>query len=83
MSSVCFNGIVGYKELGNLLNDDKWGSKEDGSGTVAYVLMENENETYQVKFIWKEHVYRKHHYLLSCGLMVCSFKIDVQDFVPE
>ncbi|CAG8677610.1 12887_t:CDS:1, partial [Racocetra persica] len=72
-----FNGSTGYKELRNLLNDNEWGSKDNGSGSVAYVLMENETETYQVNFIWKEHVYRKHHYPLSCGSMICIFKIDV------
>ncbi|CAG8832655.1 10321_t:CDS:2, partial [Racocetra persica] len=46
-SEVSFNGSMGYQKLGNLLNDDEWGSKEDGSGTVAYVLMENEIEKYQ------------------------------------
>ncbi|CAG8538804.1 16883_t:CDS:2, partial [Racocetra persica] len=75
--------IAGYKELGNLLNDDKWGYKEDGSGTIAYVLMENKTGTYQMNFTWKEHVYKKHHYPLLCGLMMCSFQIDIQDFVSE
>ncbi|CAG8733678.1 24231_t:CDS:1 [Gigaspora rosea] len=80
---VSFSGSAGYKELGSLLNDNKWSSKEDGLGMVAYVLMENKIGTYQVDFIWKEHVYKKHHYPLLCGLMTCSFKIDVQDFISE
>src|SRR5947208_1589965 len=48
---VSFQGSVEYNELGNLLDDNKWGSREDGSGTTAYVLMENRTETYQVSFI--------------------------------
>ena len=78
---VSFQGSVGYNELGMLLEDNKWGSKEDGSGATAYVLMENKTETYQVSFIWKEHIFKKHHYSLSCGSMICSFKTDVQDFI--
>ncbi|CAG8549402.1 12508_t:CDS:1, partial [Racocetra fulgida] len=74
---------TGYKEVASLLNNDKWGSKEDGLEMVAYVLMENKIETYQVNFVWKEHVYRKHHYHLLYGLITCSFKIDVQDFISE
>ncbi|CAG8822323.1 45172_t:CDS:1, partial [Gigaspora margarita] len=75
--TVSFSRSTGYKELESLLNDDKWSSKEDGSGTVAYVLMENKIGTYQVNFIWKEHVYKKHYYPLLYGLMTCSFKINV------
>ncbi|KAF0469193.1 hypothetical protein F8M41_025624 [Gigaspora margarita] len=78
---LLFN-FSGSAESGNLLNDNEWGYK-DGSGTVAYALMENKTGTYQVNFTWKEHVYKKHHYPLLCGLMTCSFQIDIQDFVSE
>jgi hypothetical protein len=83
MYAVDFQGRAGYNEIGNLLEDDKWGSRESGSGTTAYVLMENGTETHQVNFVWKEHVYKKHHHPLSCGSMICSFKTDVQDFISE
>ncbi|CAG8844898.1 15582_t:CDS:1, partial [Racocetra persica] len=45
--TVSFKGSKGYDELENLLKDNKWGSKQDRSGTTAYVLMENESEIYE------------------------------------
>ncbi|CAI2184397.1 139_t:CDS:1, partial [Funneliformis geosporum] len=44
-------GSVGYNEIRNLLEDNKWGSREDESGTTAYILMEDNTKTYQVSFI--------------------------------
>ncbi|CAG8518433.1 7586_t:CDS:2 [Scutellospora calospora] len=81
--TIYFKGNKGYKELENLLKDNRWGSKEDGSGTTAYVLIENESEIYEVNFIWKEHLYKKYYYPLLCGSVICSFKTDVQDFILE
>ncbi|CAG8827180.1 3853_t:CDS:2, partial [Cetraspora pellucida] len=81
--TIHFKESKSYEELGNLLKDNRWGSKEDGSGTTAYVLMENESEMYEINFIWKEYIYKKHYYSLLCGSVICSFKTDVQDFILE
>ncbi|CAB5339130.1 hypothetical protein RhiirA5_496006 [Rhizophagus irregularis] len=66
-----------------LLGNKNWGSKKRRTGTCAYVLMQNAQQTYHVTFCWKERVYKEFEMSLRCGSMHFEFNIDVRDFVEE
>ncbi len=76
-----FEGSKGYEQLGILFDDKNWGSKKRRTGTSAYVLMQNAQQTYDVTFYWKERVYKDSDMQLRCGSMRFEFNIDVRDFV--
>ncbi|CAB5338205.1 unnamed protein product [Rhizophagus irregularis] len=78
-----FEGGQGYEQLGILLGNKNWGSKKRRTGTCAYVLMQNAQQTYHVTFCWKERVYKELDMSLRCGSMHFEFNIDVRDFVEE
>lgn len=76
-----FMGGQGYEQLGILFGNKDWGSKKRRTGTCAYVLMQNAQQTYNVTFCWKERVYKDSSMQLHCGSMCFEFNIDVRDFV--
>ncbi|CAI2172277.1 8183_t:CDS:2, partial [Funneliformis geosporum] len=76
-----FEGGQGYEQLGNFLDNKNWGSKMRRTGTCAYVLMQNAQQTYNVTFCWKEHVYKDSDIELRCSSMRFEFNIDIRDFV--
>lgn len=78
-----FEGGQGYEQLGILFGNKNWGSKKRQTGTCAYVLMQNAQQTYNVTFCWKERVYKDKEFDMSlrCGSMCFEFNIDVRDFV--
>jgi len=76
-----FEGTQGYEQLGILFGNKNWGSKRRRTGTCAYVLMQNAQQSYYVTFIWKERVYKDSGAQLRCGSMRFEFNIDVKDFV--
>jgi len=79
---ICkFEGGQGYEQLGILFGNENWGSKKRRTGTCAYVLMQNAQQTYNVTFCWKERTYKDFNMLLRCGSMSFEFNIDVKDFV--
>ncbi|CAB4440489.1 unnamed protein product [Rhizophagus irregularis] len=79
---ICkFEGTQGYEQLGNFFGNKNWGSKKRRTGTCAYVLMQNAQQTYNVTFIWKERVYKDSNTKLCCGSMRFEFNVDVKDFV--
>ncbi|CAB4474464.1 hypothetical protein RhiirA1_475246 [Rhizophagus irregularis] len=76
-----FKGGQGYEQLGILFDNKNWGSKKRRTGTCAYVLMQNAQQTYDVTFCWKERVYKDSDMQLRCGSMRFEFNVDVRDFV--
>ena len=78
-----FKGEQGYEQLGILFNNKNWGSKKRQTGTCAYVLMQNAQQTYNVTFCWKERIYKDSDMQLQCGSMRFEFNIDVRDFVES
>ncbi|CAB4414348.1 unnamed protein product [Rhizophagus irregularis] len=57
-----------------------WGSKKRRTGTCAYVLVQNAQET---PFCWKERVYKDSNMRLRCGSIRFEFNVDVRDFVED
>lgn len=79
---ICkFEGTQGYEQLGILFGNKDWGSKKRHTGTCAYVLMQNAQQTYNATFVWKERVYKDSGIQLRCSSMHFEFNIDVRDFV--
>jgi hypothetical protein len=76
-----FEGSQGYEQLSTFFGNQNWGSKKRRTGTYAYVLMQNAQQSYSVTFSWKERVYRESDVQLQCGSMRFEFNIDVKDFV--
>jgi hypothetical protein len=76
-----FKGGQGYEQLGILFDNKNWGSKKWRTGTCAYVLMQNAQQTYDVTFCWKERVYKDSDMQLRCSSMRFKFNVDVRDFV--
>ncbi|UZO23324.1 uncharacterized protein OCT59_015667 [Rhizophagus irregularis] len=81
MYTCKFKGSQGYERLGILFENKNWGSKKRRTGTCAYVLMQNMQQTYDVTFCWKERVYKDPDMHLRCGSMRFEFNVDVRDFV--
>ncbi|CAB4473050.1 hypothetical protein RhiirA1_454883 [Rhizophagus irregularis] len=78
MYTCKFEGGQGYEQLGILFDNKNWGSKKRRTGTCAYVLMQNAQETYDVTFC---RVYKDSNMQLRCGSMRFEFNVDVRDFV--
>ncbi|GES99743.1 hypothetical protein GLOIN_2v1785363 [Rhizophagus clarus] len=51
----------------------KIGSKKRQTGTCAYVLMQNTQQTYDVTFCWKECIYKDSDMQLRCDSMRFEF----------
>ncbi|PKK69854.1 hypothetical protein RhiirC2_780483 [Rhizophagus irregularis] len=75
MYTCKFEGGQGYEQLGILFDNKNWGSKKWQTGTCAYVLMQNMQETYDATFCWKEHVYKDSNMKLRCGSMCFEFNV--------
>jgi len=81
MYTCKFKGGQEYEQLGILFDNKNWGNKKWRTGTCAYVLMQNAQQTCNVTFCWKECVYKDFDMQLRCGSMRFEFNIDVRDFI--
>ncbi|CAG8534396.1 11213_t:CDS:2 [Funneliformis caledonium] len=79
-----FEGVGGGQKLGLLLNYSNWDTKYHKNGrTRGYVCMNNSDEKYKIKFLWRENKLQQESYEFLCGSLVGEFYVTSGDFIEH
>ena len=77
----CFGGAAGETRLKQILRYDQWSFRQHPiTNTKGYVLLEDSENTYQVKFIWNQTVLSENNRKFVLGKMTCNFIADSGEF---
>ncbi|PKY60639.1 hypothetical protein RhiirA4_484566 [Rhizophagus irregularis] len=76
-----FGGLTGENRLKQILHYDQWSFRQNPlTNTKGYVLLEDYENTYQVKFIWSQTVLLENNRKFTLGRMTCNFITDSGEF---
>ncbi|EXX63183.1 hypothetical protein RirG_154690 [Rhizophagus irregularis DAOM 197198w] len=76
-----FEGSVGAARLKEIFHYDHWSFRQDPfTNTKGYVLLENYENTYQVKFSWSQMTLLENNREFMLGRMTCNFITDSGEF---
>jgi hypothetical protein len=79
-----FEGVEGGQRLGLLLNYSDWDIKNHNNGrTRGYVVLNNANSSYKIKFSWHENKLQQNSHEFLCGTFTSEFYVDSGDFVEK
>jgi|GEM_PF-4158803 len=77
----CFRGSMGETRLKQILHYDQWSFRQHpATNTKGYVLLEDYENTYQVKFTWSQMVLSENNREFVLGRMMCNFIADSGEF---
>jgi hypothetical protein len=76
-----FRGLGGETRLKQILRYDQWSFRQNPlTNTKGYVLLEDYENMYQVKFIWNQTVLSENNREFTLGRMTCNFIADSGEF---
>jgi hypothetical protein len=76
-----FEGHAGVTRLNQLFCYDQWSFRENPhTNTKGYILLEDYENTYQIKFIWSQIILLENNREFTLGRMNCNFITDSGEF---
>ena len=76
-----FEGSVGAARLKEILRYDSWSFRENPlTKTKGYVLLEDYENTYQIKFTWSQTILPENNRGFTLGRIICNFVADSGEF---
>jgi hypothetical protein len=76
-----FRGLAGETRLKQIFQYDQWSFRQNPlTNTKGYVLLEDYENTYQVKFMWNQTVLSENNREFTLGRMTCNFITDSGEF---
>ncbi|GBC43638.2 hypothetical protein GLOIN_2v1780679 [Rhizophagus irregularis DAOM 181602=DAOM 197198] len=77
----CFEGFAGAAKLKEIFHYDHWNFRQNPfTNTKGYVLLEDYENTYQVKFMWNQTTLSENNREFTLGRMTCNFITDSGEF---
>ena len=80
--SCSFKGIDGCKRIGEIFDKIDWYERKHSDPnllTTSYVLMQEQNKSYEVSFRWNEKKYTDYEEALYVGNLLFKYQVIIKD----